>query len=156
MVSRAWASWCAAGLLLISLGLPWAGVSTRTVPGGPSCIADLSGEGGLICDYIGVPSVQVVGGAVGGQSPARLFLVLAIVLLALGLRTRRPPALLLAAASAVVAVATALPDVLSGQFTALLAAVLLLVSAGGGQRVRSLRSATWGETDGSSPMPSAR
>lgn len=154
---RAWAGWLATGLLLLSLGLPWSGASTRTVPGGPSCIADLSGQGGLICDYIGVPTTHVVGGAVGGESPARLFLVLALFLLAVGLRTHRPTALLVAAASAALAVATALPDVLSGQVTALLAAGLLLVAVGGaGQRVRSLRSATWGEIDGSSPRPSAR
>ena len=156
-MTRTWAPWCAAMLLVLSLGLPWTTASTRTVPGGPSCIPDLSGEGGLICDYIGVPTAQMVDGLVGSESPARFFLVLAILLLALGLRTRRPVALLTAAASAVLAVAAALPDVLSGQFTALLAAVFLLVSVGGsGQRVRSLRSATWGETDGSSPRPSAR
>lgn len=154
---RTWAGWLAAGLLLLSLGLPWAGASTRTVPGGPSCIPDLSGGGALICDYIGVPTTHVVDGAVGGESPARLFLVLALFLLACGLRTRRPRAVLIAAGSAVLAVATTLPDVLSGQFTALVAAGLLLLSVGGaGQRVRSLRSATWGETDGSSPRPSAR
>lgn len=154
---RPWAGWLAAGLLLLSLGLPWAGPSTRTEPGGPSCIPDLSGEGGLICDYIGVATTHVVDGVVGGESPARLFLVLALCLLVVGLRTHRPTALLIAAASAALAVATALPSVQSGQFTALLAAGLLLVSVGGaGQRVRSLRSATWGDTDGSSPSPSAR
>ncbi|QDO89239.1 hypothetical protein FNH13_13630 [Ornithinimicrobium ciconiae] len=154
---RAWARWLAGGLLLLSLGLPWTSASTTTTPGGPSCIPDLSGEGGLICDYIGVPTTHVIGGAVGGESPARFFLVLALVLLLVGWASARPMALLVAAGCAVVAVATALPEVLSGQFTALLAAGLLLVSVGGaGQRVRSLRSATWGETAGSSPSPSAR
>lgn len=155
-MSRAWAPWGAALLLLLSLGLPWSGAATRTVPGGPSCLPDLSGEGGMICDYIGVPSTQVVASLAGGESPARFFLVLAILAVALGLRSRRPAWLLAAAASAVLAVATALPEVLSGQFTALLAAALLLAAAGGSQRVRSFRSATWGETAGSSPSPSAR
>lgn len=151
-------AWAAAGLLLLALGLPWSGPQTVHRAGsGPSCIADLSGNGPLICDYIGTPGyTERVAGVVGAESPARLFLVLALCLIAWSVSSRRPQPLLAAAGSAVLAVAVTLPEVVSGQVTALLAAVLLLAAVGGTQRVRSLRSATWGETEGSSPSPSAR
>lgn len=156
---RTWLAWVGAGLLLVSLGLPWTGPQSQFNAGsGPSCIADLSGEGGLICDFIGTASYTTwAPGAVGGATPARFFLVLALVLLAWALWSRRSTPLLVASGAALLAVAISLPDVVSGQVTALLAALLLLTAAGGSaQRVRSLRSATWGETDGSSPSPRAR
>lgn len=158
---RAWPGWAAAALLLLSLGLPWVPSRGAYIPGsGPSCIPDFSGEGGLICDYIGTPAVSTLTPvASGADTPSRFFLVLALVLVAWSLATRRPEAARTAAYAAAVAaafgVALSLPVVLSGQVTALSAAVLL-IAARGGQRVRSLRSATWGDTDGSSPSPSAR
>lgn len=153
-----WPAWAAAGLLLLALGLPWSGPqAVQRAGSGPSCIADLSGTGGLICDYIGTPGyTEQVAGATGAESPARLFLVLALCLVVWSVWSRRPQPLLGAAALAVVAVAVTLPEVVSGQVSAVLASVLLLVAVGGRQRVRSLRSATWGETEGSSPSPSAR
>lgn len=148
----------AGALLVLALGLPWFGSRGEYIPGsGPSCIPDLSGEGGLICDFIGTPAINtLVPGGSGADSPARVFLVLALVLLVWGVWSNRGLALLGAAGAAVLAVAVALPQVMSGQVLALLAAALLVLAAGGTQRVRSLRSATWGETDGSSPSPNAR
>lgn len=150
-----WLAWTATGLLLLALGLPWSAPRAVQVGGsGPSCIADLSGTRGMICDYIGTPGyTDHVAGAVGAESPARLFLVLALALVTWSLWSHRSQPLLGAAALALVAVAVTLPEVVSGQVTALLASVLLLVVR---QRVRSLRSATCGETEGSSPRPSAR
>lgn len=157
-MSKPWSAVLAGGLLMLSLGLPWFPSQGQRLPGsGPSCIADLSGSGGLICDFIGTPGVDtLVPGGSGADSPARFFLVLALVLLVWGRWTGATAPLLLSAASAVVGVAIALPHLMSGQVTTLLGAALLLASVGAGQRVRSLRSATWGDTAGSSPSPSAR
>lgn len=156
-MSRLWTAWLGGALLVLALGLPWAGARRVTTPGGPSCIADLSGGGAMICDYIGVPSSTIRAGAVGAESPARLFLVLAVVLTAYAVWSRRRSPILWAAGAALAAVAIALPQVRSGQVVTLLAAGLLLGSVRDlAQRVRSLRSATWGDTAGSSPRPSAR
>lgn len=157
-MTRHWSALVASGLLLLSLGLPWFPSRGEYIPGsGPSCIADLSGEGGLICSYIGTPAINtLIPGGSGADSPARFFLVVALVLLVWGLWSNRPLALLVSSGAAVIAVAVALPLVMSGQVVALLAAGLLFVAAGGTQRVRSLRSATWGDTEGSRPSPSAR
>lgn len=155
----------AAGFLaLLSLGLPWVAPRTQRSSSGPSCIADLSGQGGLICDYIGVAEVSVVPGLPGTMSPARVLLVVALVLIAATLwpRATTPDGRLhatrlLAAIACLGAVGLGLPAVLSGQVTALSAGVLLLIAAGASpQWVRSRRSATWGETAGSNPRPSAR
>lgn len=128
MAERTTAVWTAALLLLLSLGLPWTTPSLSYTPGsGPTCIADLSGEGGLICDYISVGGYStVVAGLSGSQSPARVFLVLALVLTLWALARQRPGALGPAAVAALVAVGLGLPMVLSGQVVAAGAAVLLL------------------------------
>lgn len=158
----AWSGWVAGALLLLSLGLPWVPPRGAYIPGsGPSCIADLSGTGGLICDYIGTPAVSTLTPvASGADTPSRFFLVLALALVAGSLAARRPgtarTAALAAGLVAMIGVALSLPVVLSGQVTTLLAAGVLLLAPPGAQRVRSLRSATWGETDGSNPSPRAR
>lgn len=164
-------SLAAALLALLSLGLPWVASRVQRSPSGPSCIADLSGEGGLICDYLGVADVSVVPSLPGTLSPARVLLVVALLLIVWSLLPRTAgtagaddaadtaarTARLLAAVACLGAVALGLPAVLSGQVTALVAGALLLAAAGRGpQRVRSRRSATWGETAGSNPRPSAR
>lgn len=156
--SRVWLPLAGAALLILALGLPWAGTRfIETGGSGTSCIADLSGTGGLICDYIGTAGhAERVSGAVGAQSPARLFLVLAVGLVCWGQWAHRSTPVLVAAVLPLAAVAITLPEVVSGQVTALLATVLLLAGVGGRQRVRSFRSATWGETEGSKPNPSAR
>jgi hypothetical protein len=157
-MSRRWSTLLAAGLLILSLGLPWFPPRGQRLPGsGPTCIADLSGGGAMICDFIGTPAIDTrVPGGSGADSPARFFLVLALVLLVWGLWSRSTTPLGLSAACALVGVAIALPHLMSGQVATLLAAGLLLATVGAGQRVRSLRSATWGDTAGSSPSPSAR
>lgn len=126
--SRLGAGWAAVVLLLLSLGLPWTGPRQIFTPGtGPSCIADLSGEGGLICNYISIGGgTEVVAGVNGSQTPARFFLVLAIVLVLWGVATGRRSVLGVAGAVALSAVGLGLPTVLSGQVAALAAAAILL------------------------------
>lgn len=130
MGSRLGAGWVAVLLLLLSLGLPWTAWSQQFHPGsGPTCIADLSGEGGLICDYISVGGgTRVVPGLSGGEAPARFFLVLAIVLVLWALASGRRRMFVVAGGAAVAAVALGLPAVLSGQVVALLAAAVLFLA----------------------------
>lgn len=123
--------WLAGGLLLLSLGLPWVPPRGERVPGsGPSCIADLSGSGGLICDFIGTPAVSTMAPAASGaDTPSRFFLVLGLVLVAWCLWSGRSGLAWLAAAAAGAGVALSLPLVLSGQLTTLLAGALLVLAA---------------------------
>lgn len=128
--SRVGAGWTAVVLLLLSLGLSWTGPTQRFVPGtGPHCIADLSGEGGLICDYISIGGgSEWVAGVSGSQTPSRFFLVLAIALVLWSLATGRRPLLGVAAVAALAAVGLGLPSVLSGQVVAIVAALVLLLA----------------------------
>ncbi|MCK0111409.1 hypothetical protein MWU75_04570 [Ornithinimicrobium sp. F0845] len=128
---RRWGGWMAGVLLLLSLGLPWVPARGQYIPGsGPSCIADLSGSGGLICDYIGTAAINTLTPvASGADTPSRFFLVLALVLLAWHLASGRTAPALASAGAAVAGVALSLPLVLSGQATTLLAAVLLVTVA---------------------------
>ena len=128
---RRWGGWVAAGLLLLSLGLPWVPARGQYIPrSGPSCIADLSGSGGLICDYIGTAAVNTLTPVLSGaDTPSRFFLVLALALVAWSLWSGRPGPVRVAAATVVAGVALSLPLVLSGQVTALLTAVLLVLAA---------------------------
>ncbi|GAA1158959.1 hypothetical protein [Ornithinicoccus hortensis] len=130
--SRAGAAWAAVLLLLLSLGLPWTSPSQEFRPGtGPSCIADLSGEGGLICDYMSIGGGTVwVSGASGAQTPSRFFLVLAIVVVLWALASGRTAVTSVAAGLVLAAVALGLPAVLSGQVVALLAGAVLLLGRG--------------------------
>lgn len=119
----------AAGLLLLSLGLPWSGDSQTHVPGWltPSFCTPGLLDGMISCtpNYFSAGFTTGSPALSGANSPARVFVVGALVLTAVAVWRARPRLLVMAAGTVVVGLLVTGSAAVAGTLAAVAAAALL-------------------------------